>query len=269
MINKLTEKLKGFEQVEAIALGGSRASGNSDPGSDYDIYVYCTDKLPEDKHRAMLEELCSEFEMGNTYFEFEDNCVLKDGSKADIIYRELDRFCRITAYVAEEHHSRNGYTTCFWHNLINSEILYDRDGRLKQAQERFRISYPEVLRESIIKRNFELLCNGMPCYYNQILKAVSRNDLVSVNHRTAAFMESYFDILFALNRLTHPGEKKLVEICRRDCRLLPEDFEENIERLFKELFTSPERVKDNLDALTGRMRELLERENIITGRDDK
>ena len=44
-------------------------------------------------------------------------------------------------------------------------------------------------------------------------------------------MASYFDIIFAVNELFHPGEKKLVEYARRHCDILPEDFGENIEKL--------------------------------------
>lgn len=263
MINKLLDALSNFTQTEAVALGGSRASGNDDPKSDYDIYVYCTDRIPVKERDELLGRLCTKYEVGNSYFEYEDNCVLKDGTSADIIYRELDRFAGFVAYVAEKHKAMNGYTTCFWHNLITSKIVYDRKGELEAAQKRFSVDYPDELRENIIKRNLALLCDGMPAYNRQILKAQSRNDIVSVNHRTAAFLESYFDIIFALNRQTHPGEKKLIEICKKQCSLLPENFEENITKLLGDLFIAPENTKKNLDAITGRLKELLEKEGLI------
>ena len=48
-IKKLLDEMADFPQVDAIALAGSRASGNGDEKSDYDIYIYCTegDYLPE------------------------------------------------------------------------------------------------------------------------------------------------------------------------------------------------------------------------------
>jgi hypothetical protein len=47
-------------------------------------------------------------------------------------------------------------------------------------------------------------------YEQQIQTAFLRQDIVSLNHRVAAWLSSYFDILFAANRQFHPGEKRLL-----------------------------------------------------------
>lgn len=242
MVERLFEALAGLEAVEAIALGGSRAGSHYDEKSDYDVYLYVTRPVPEAVRREILSEYCSRMEIGNHFWEAEDNCTLQGGVDIDILYRNLDDFTRDVASVVEGFQARNGYTTCMWHNLRTCKIVYDRDGRLAAAKRRFDVPYPEPLRASIIERNMRLLSGSLPSYDAQIAKAVRRGDLVSVNHRTAAFMESYFDVVFALNRLTHPGEKRLVALCRAQCAVLPEDFEENIARLYGDLFTRPERV---------------------------
>ena len=97
----------------------------------------------------------------------------------------------------------------------------------------------------------------MPAYETQIAKAAARGDAVSVNHRTAAFLESYFDILFALNQQTHPGEKRLVQLCRRQCRILPGAFEENLERLFADLFVHTERVPEDIERIIDELERIL------------
>ena len=145
-------------------------------------------------------------EIGNQYWEHEDNCVLKNNIDIDILYRDLDSFCEGVSDVAEKFQAHNGYTTCMWHNLLNCKIICDKNGRLKKAKERFDIPYPDQLRDNIIKRNTNLLYAAMPAYSLQIKKACARNDRVSIVHRTAAFLESYFDVLFAVNRQTHPGK---------------------------------------------------------------
>lgn len=257
MVDRLFEELCALDGVEALALGGSRAVEHFDQASDYDVYLYCREPIPEETRRAILARYCSVMEIGNHFWEYEDNCTLNNGVDIDILYRDLDGFVRDVASVAEDCQPRNGYTTCMWHNLLTCKILYDRGGRLAAAKARFDVPYPPLLRERIIKRNWRLLRGSLAAYERQIAKALGRGDLVSVNHRTAAFLESYFDILFALNEQTHPGEKRLVRLCRERCPLLPERFEENLERLFADLFAGNGRVEEDVRAILGALEKIL------------
>ncbi len=257
MVDQLFSALSALPEVEAIALGGSRAGTHYDEKSDYDVYLYCTGTVSEDVRREILREYCSYMEIGNHFWEYEDNCTLKNGIDIDILYRNLDDFTADVADVAENCHGRNGYTTCMWHNLRTCKVIYDENGRLTAAKKRFDVPYPEKLRADILDRNWKLLRAAMPAYELQINKAVKRGDLVSVNHRVSAFMESYFDLLFALNGQTHPGEKRLMPLCREMCPRLPERFEENLNALFSHMFTQPEKVSADLDSILTALAKIL------------
>lgn len=257
MVTQLFSELSALPQVEAIALGGSRAGIHFDEASDYDVYLYCTAPVPEEGRRAILEKYCSYMEIGNHFWEYEDNCTLKNGIDIDILYRNLDNFTGELADVVENCHGRGGYTTCMWHNLLTCKIICDKTGRLAAAKQRFQVPYPAALREDIVSRNWQLLRTAMPAYELQINKAVKRGDLVSVNHRVSAFMESYFDLLFALNEKTHPGEKRLMQLCRESCPVLPEQFEENLTALFRHMFAAPEMVSGDLDRILTALAKIL------------
>ena len=260
MVEALFRELAALPQIEAIALGGSRAGEVYDQKSDYDVYLYCTSPIDEAVRRRILEQYCSRMEIGNHFWEYEDNCVLKNGIDIDLLYRDLDSFAEGLAAVVERYQSCNGYTTCMWHNLNTCKILYDRDGRLQAVKDRFAVPYPKPLKEAIIRKNMQLLSDAMPAYQLQIAKAVGRNDLVSIGHRTAAFMESYFDIIWAMNERTHPGEKRLIPLCNQQCRILPADFEENIHRLYADLFTCPDRVNEDIARIVRELKQVLNEE---------
>ena len=259
MINAFFQELAALEQVEAIALGGSRAGDNFDEASDYDIYLYCTAPVPKASREEIYAKYCSYVELGNQFWELEDNGTLNNGVDFDVLFRNLDGFTADVASVVESCQARNGYTTCMWHNLRTCKIVVDKNGRLAQAKARFDVPYPEQLRMNVIHRNWQLLRAAMPAYEEQIAKAVSRGDMVSVNHRTAALLESYFDTLFALNRRTHPGEKRLVQLCRQQCELLPKDFEENLNALFSHLFAAPERAVEDIHTILDELEPILTR----------
>ncbi len=256
MVNKLFEELATIPEIEAIALGGSRAGEDFDEKSDYDVYLYTTTPISEDVRREILSKYCSYMEISNSFWELEDDCTLKNGIDIDILYRNLDDFRADVSSVVNDCNARTGYTTCMWHNLVTCKIIFDRNGRLTQVQKEFSIPYPEKLRNNIIEKNMRLLTGNLPSYDTQIKKAVERNDMVSINHRVSAFMESYFDIIFALNRVTHPGEKRLVDLCLKNCEILPADFEENINELFTQMFTNSGNVQIILEKIVSEIQKI-------------
>ena len=256
MVELLFDEIKNIPEVEAIALGGSRAGENFDEKSDYDVYLYCTGDISDDVRKTILEKYCSYIELGNHFWELEDNCTLKNGVDIDILYRNIEDFGNDVASVVEGFNARTGYTTCMWHNLLTCKIIYDEKGNLKALKDRFNVTYPKELNKNIINKNMSLLNGMLPSYDGQILKAVKRGDLVSVNHRTSAFFQSYFDVLFALNEQTHPGEKRLVSLSKR-LSMLPANFEENINKLFADLFTQPEKIGNDISEIVAELRKIV------------
>ena len=73
----------------------------------------------------------------------------------------------------------------------------------------------------------KLLSGMLPSFDMQIKKAEKRGDLV---------LASYFDIIFALNEMTYPGEKRMQSICSKECKILPKNFDANLNRLFDRMF---------------------------------
>src|SRR5262249_4743871 len=94
-----------------------------------------------------------------------------------------------------------GYTTAFWHTVRISQGLFDRNDWFASLQRRASQDYPEPLVEAIIALNYPVLRDSSSSYMRQLEKAAERHDMVSLNHRTAALLASYFDILFAINRI--------------------------------------------------------------------
>lgn len=257
MFNKLIDELSVFEEVESIALGGSRATEVYDNNSDYDVYLYVNSPIREEKRLEILKKYCSKIELGNHFWEHEDNCVLNNGVDIDILYRNLDDFSKEISLVVDKHIAHNSYTTCMWHNLKNSKILFDRHGKLKELKNKYDCSYPLKLKNNIITRNMRLLHGSLPSYDRQIIKASERGDYNSVNHRVSEFMASYFDIIFAINELTHPGEKRLVSLAIKYCKVLPNNFSENINKLFSSMFTDSKALQETLSDMINELNKII------------
>lgn len=215
--------------VVAVALGGSRATDTADAGSDLDLYVYAERPPTRAEREAAAGPDATQGEFELSFWEPGDAWLDREtGASVDVMYRapawidaELDR-------VLLRHEASVGYSTAIWHNVRSTLPLVDPIGWYACLQARAAVPYPEPLRRAVVAKNHPLLRDSTFSFRHQIEDALRREDAVAVQHRLTALLASYFDLLFALNRLPHPGEKRLVRHALTTCRLLPERFAQRI-----------------------------------------
>ncbi len=211
-------------QVEAVALSGSQAGAAVDEVSDIDLYVYTRADIPLATRQAIVDQSggASRASLGLTYWGPGDEWYdAATGIEVDLVYFDAGWMQTQLERVIDGHIPSLGYTTCFWHTVRNSQVLSDPHGWFGNLQDKARAPYPPALRQNIIAFNHPVLRAVIPSYFHQIEKAVRRGDLVSINHRLAALLASYFDIIFAFNFVLHPGEKRLVNLALAGCPSLP------------------------------------------------
>ena len=232
-IKEILQEYQAFSQVKAIAIGGSGANKTSDGLSDIDVYIFVENDIPLSDRESIVKKYSSKYEVGGEYFGSGDEFFVDNiDRQLDVMYWGVNWFESMVNNVWIKRYPSNGYTTAFIFTLKNFEIIYDSDNWLRNLQNSVKTEYPKELKENIIKRNMMLMKDKpFASYYEQIEKGLKREDAVSVNHRIAAFLASYFDVIFAVNELLHPGEKRLVRYAKDNCKILPKDFEENINNL--------------------------------------
>jgi len=248
-------------QVEAVALGGSLASHAADGRSDIDLYVYLTEALHPESRLAIASPRATRVEVGNEFWEPGDEWIEQGtGVHVDVIYRLIGWAQDQLERVLRRHEASVGYSTCIWHNLRSARVLFDRTGWLGDLQQAAGAPYPDELVAAILAKNYPILRASASSYRAQIQSAISREDPVSVNHRVAAVLASYFDILFAVNRALHPGEKRLLGHAARLCPRRPTRMTEQVRAVLREAATGEDLLPaldeliDGLDLLLEEMR---------------
>ena len=233
ILESIFQEYMNLEQVSSVAIGGSSVADTSDNISDIDVYIFVKSDIPIDIRENIIKKYSSKYEVGGEYFGSGDEFFAdKHGQQLDVMYWNTDWFDSVVDNVWIKCFPSNGYSTAFLYTLSNFKIIYDKDNWLQNLKNSIKTEYPKRLQQNIIKRNLMLMKDKpFASYYEQIVKALKRNDIVSVNHRVAAFLASYFDVIFAMNNLLHPGEKRLVQYAKKYCKILPKNFEENINHL--------------------------------------
>jgi hypothetical protein len=210
----------------AVSLGGSVAVGLADEASDLDLHVYWADSLPSAETRAARLRVIADpdsVRTGLTSWGLEDQFSV--GSRAvELIYRRWEDIRDEVERAYDPGLPGQGFTTAVLYSVARGRPLHDPSGALTMARERLVREFPEATRTAILQREIPLL--GF--HLSQLRRAQQRDDIVYVQHVRCKVQVLFFDVLFALNRLYHPGEKRSLEHARR-CLIRPVACEERWE----------------------------------------
>lgn len=264
LAQSIADEYAALPTVAAVAIAGSQTTGLADAGSDIDLYVYSREPLPLEARRAIATGAASRAEVDNQFWEPGDEWVdAATGIHVDVMFRspawieeQLDRVLRRCE-------ASVGYSTCFWHNVLTSQVLYDAHGWFAALQAEARQPYPEPLRRAIVAKNHPILWQTLSSYRYQLDRAIAHDDPVSINHRVAALLASYFDILFAVNRLPHPGEKRLLAMAEARCPRRPVALRAQVTALLRASGEVSPRVVAAAAALVAGLDALLREEALL------
>jgi predicted nucleotidyltransferase len=232
--NRVAAAFANLPEVVAVALAGSDVTGAADEQSDIDLYVYAGAPLAMADRVAIATSFAARAEVGNDFWEPGDEWIdAQTGRHVDVMYRTPAWIEEQLEPVLVRHEASVGYSTCFWHNVLHSTPLFDRSGWYGDLQVAAARPYPELLKRAIIARNHPILRQTLSSYLAQIERAVRRGDSVSIQHRLTALLASYYDVLFAVNELPHPGEKRLLQFAATRCTKTPPEMETQINALLE------------------------------------
>jgi hypothetical protein len=247
LLQQIVAALTGLPGIAAIGLGGSTAAGYVDAASDLDVYVFYHEPLAPAADRAVrLRALADEgtLKVGIPTFGLEDHLHIQ-ATLIELVYLDLDRLSAEAKQAYEEGLSGEGYTTAMLYILFRNQVLHDATGEVTALRARLRAGYPEPTRARLLREYPELLD-----YYLELLRvSQGRDDLLFVQHMRYSLQMIFFNLLFALNRLYHPGGKRLLAHAQR-CALQPAALTER--------WNDIARLPADDSALANRLEELID-----------
>jgi predicted nucleotidyltransferase len=163
VIEEMARRLAEVPGVVGVVLGGSRARGEHQPDSDWDLGVYYRGRLDLTALRALAGPEVDVAGPGDWGPWVNGGAWLRvDGVAVDWILRDLDRVEQVWAQCREGRyevgiqagHPLGFWSPCYAGEIALSQTLADPSGELTDFRQRNAI-YPEPLRHSLIAGAWE------------------------------------------------------------------------------------------------------------------
>ena len=137
--------------------------------------------------------------------------VEPDGTTFDLMYRSCDAIEADVEAELGRGEATVGYSTCLCHSGKQATPVFDRLG-LGSKLSGTGLNRHRTRGGGGGGPDESAGAGGAPSILtsSRFVRPSADRDRVSLNHRTAAWLASYFDLLFAANQRFNPGEKRLL-----------------------------------------------------------
>ncbi|MEI7742661.1 MAG: hypothetical protein WCK58_02795 [Chloroflexota bacterium] len=267
VVARLVEAYAPLPEVVAIGLGGSLVA-RPDPLSDVDLYVFVNAVIGDAERLAVIGRFdppaldLTRVLAGPGGDEFHDG---PSGREIDVMYWDPGWLADRVAAVTVRHEAAAEYSTALWFTARSMRILHDPSGALGALQAAAAVPYPDELRHRIVRGNTDVLRRTQSSYLHQVEKAIARHDEVSVNHRVAALLGAYFDVILAANRALHPGEKRLLEHVESHRLRCPEGMRRDVEAVVAAAVPDSETLVEAINRLAAGLEAFADAELVPDG----
>lgn len=241
ILTSVVDAFKNVKGVEAIVLGGSRATKTENEFSDIDIGIYYNEKLD----LSTLKKIASELDD-----EHREDCITNlgdwgpwingggwlkvDNIPVDILFRDTRKVtqciedCKkgIITIDYQCGHPFGFMNSIYMGEIFSCKILYSNSNRIQQLKDSLKIFPPTYKNASIQKFlwecEFSLMCGK---------KAIKKNDIVYASGSIFRSAMCLIYVLYAANEMYSINEKgSLDRLIKKDNVVLPMNFQETIEK---------------------------------------
>lgn len=207
ILDRIKGALRDLPGIVGWTLGGSTSTGLADASSDLDLHVYWQPPLASAaQRRAALDRIAGAdgLHIAIHSWGLEDHLRI-GGQLIELVYVNLNDLHDLIDRAYNTGLTDEGYTTASFHNIANGVLLHDPTAKLASLQQRLR-TFPDPTRRHVLRYHPALLR-----YYLTLLEqAQARDDQLFVQHQRSAAQTVFFNMLFTLNRVYHPGAKRLL-----------------------------------------------------------
>jgi hypothetical protein len=220
LAGELLPLIRQFARGEyGIALGGAHAKGVADAESDLDLYLFAREVLPAEQRERLcqawgmgIQSVVSwgapgAFVQGGTDFDvggLKVECWLRNVDYVDEIVDECQRGIVRKEFVTWT--VMGFYRHCTLSDLHNMHPLEDPEGVLARWKAAVSV-YPPKLRATILETHLRAAQFWPDNFHYRT--AVERKDVIYTTGIVQQVVHNLIQVLFALNRVYFPGDKKL------------------------------------------------------------